>query len=73
MNKNTMNLMRKNYMLAQIDEIDVMYLTHISANLEKQESYHMRKYWIKELNEYINIFEKKLLSGTQLAPSSHIF
>jgi hypothetical protein len=73
MKKDITNLRMKDCMLAQINEIDIMYLNYISENLEKQDSDYMKKYWIKELNDYINIFEKKLLNGTQITPSSHIF
>jgi len=65
MNKNIMNLKTRGCMLAQIDDIDVMYLNHITDHLSKENDDHIRKYWIKELREYINIFEKKLLSPNQ--------
>lgn len=51
--------------MVHINEIDIMYLNHISKNLEKETDEYMRKYWINHLNDYIKIFEKKLLCSYQ--------
>jgi hypothetical protein len=53
----------RGYVLATINEIDIMYMDHIMSHLEKENCEYMRQYWQKEMKEYIQIIAKKLLDS----------
>ena len=47
-----------------INEIDMVFMTHIIDHLEKEDDKYMKNYWVTQMRDYLSEFNKRMAPNT---------